>query len=184
MPGEGTDKTAFELARIFREKTLDATKFAHLCVDVQKIFAIPEIAVHIAENINPVFNRCGIVNYLIAMGSFDESGMPSGLSAFCAVNPLPGDRVVPKTRASAFGGSNIDSLLKEKGTELVAISGFAFGWCVEQTARDARQYKYETVILSDGVNNDSSHKSLRADLADRGVIFAKSRDFFAALRRA
>lgn len=182
MLAQAMDKTAFDLARLFREKALDYTKCAHLCVDVQKIFAIPEVATHIAKNINPVFNRHGIVNYLIAMGDFDESGMPVGSDAFCAVTPLPGDQVVRKTRASAFGGSNIDARLKEKGSRLVVISGFAFGWCVEQTARDARQYKYEAVILSDGVNNAPSHKSLRQELEDKGVVFAKSSDFFTALR--
>jgi len=175
-----------DLVRLFKENAVTASDCAHLCIDVQKIYDNLSTATHIADKINPVFNQLGICNYLIFQAyEVNENGLPFGSSAFNQVRPFPGDKIVRKTRSSAVGGSNIDTLLKENNSRLVAITGFAFGQCVKQTAEDIQkgQYGYHTVIFTDGVNRDPSHYSLQDEMAKKGIVFTSSQNFFEALQK-
>ncbi len=63
----------------------------------------------------------------------------------------PGDPVVRKRRYSAFthGTCELDALLRARGSDTVLIAGTLTNVCCDSTARDAMQYDYRTVMLSD-----------------------------------
>lgn len=52
---------------------------------------------------------------------------------------------------SAFGGTSLDSRLKELGTERLFIGGLATEICVFNTALDALRLGYEVMLLTDAI---------------------------------
>ena len=60
-----------------------------------------------------------------------------------------GDLQVVKQRYSAFHGTALDSVLKERGITTVVLCGITTNVCVQSTARDAWQLDYEAITLSD-----------------------------------
>jgi ureidoacrylate peracid hydrolase len=63
--------------------------------------------------------------------------------------PQPGDLVVTKHRYSAFFGTPLDSLLRQRGVRTVVVGGLTTDVCIGTTARDAFQREYNTVTLAD-----------------------------------
>lgn len=66
--------------------------------------------------------------------------------------PRPRDIVVPKTRLSGFFDTNLDSVLRSLGTEMVAFTGIATNVCVEATMRDALYRDYLCLLIEDATN--------------------------------
>lgn len=66
-----------------------------------------------------------------------------------AIVRRPGDVEVVKQRYSAFVGTPLDSILRERGLTTVIIFGITTNVCVQSTARDAWQLDYETITLAD-----------------------------------
>lgn len=64
-------------------------------------------------------------------------------------DPQPGDLVVTKHRYSAFFGTTLDSILRQRGIHAVVVTGPTTGVCVGTTARDAFQHEYNVVTLAD-----------------------------------
>ena len=56
-----------------------------------------------------------------------------------------------KTRYSAFAGTNLDSLLRERKIEKVVLVGVCTDICVLHTAVDAYNLGYEIIVPADGV---------------------------------
>lgn len=173
-----------KLRETFQQAAIGPADCAHLCVDVQNVFAEKRIAKHIAATITPAFREAAIPNYW-GFFSFDvdENGMPCGnLFSFCEVRPLPGDPVIEKEGMSTFKDTDLDNRLKQDKTRLVAITGFAFPHCVYHTALDALEKDYHVVMLTDGME---SRKGAEQDtLVEKGAIFATSQEFFNALKAA
>ena len=63
--------------------------------------------------------------------------------------PRAGDTVLQKTTVSAFGSTELDRLLKEKGIKTVIIAGLMTHACVAGGARDAAPLGYQVVVASD-----------------------------------
>lgn len=59
------------------------------------------------------------------------------------------DLWLPKPRFSAFFGTGLDQLLRERGVGLCAVAGIATNFCVLTTALDAICYDFEAVLLED-----------------------------------
>lgn len=172
--------SAGDLIKLFQAASIGPANCAHLAIDIQKCFAIKETARHIANNITPAFRKHSIPNYWVHLSDHvDENNIPIGVDAFCEVSPLPEEKVVRKTTASAFKGSNIDKLLKEKNIKLVVITGFAFNCCVKATAEDAIKNNYNVVILTDGVEQ---YGPAKFELAAKGATFANSNEFIKAIQ--
>jgi ureidoacrylate peracid hydrolase len=79
---------------------------------------------------------------------------------FYGVSPLPQDTIVNKHRYSAFTGTNLDDLLKEKHISSVIVTGVVTGVCVESTAREAFWRDYFAVVVSDccGASTRAAHE--------------------------
>jgi nicotinamidase/pyrazinamidase len=54
-------------------------------------------------------------------------------------------------RTGEVEATQLESLLRERGTERVLVAGLATDYCVKETALDARRLGFETVVLLDAV---------------------------------
>ncbi|WP_327085485.1 cysteine hydrolase [Nonomuraea sp. NBC_01738] len=66
------------------------------------------------------------------------------------IAPLPGEEVVLKRRASAFGGSDLDRLLRAQGVDSIVLTGVATSALIAATLYDAGDRDYHVTVLSDG----------------------------------
>lgn len=90
------------------------------------------------------------------------------------LDPQEGEKVVRKTRYSAFIGTDLDDILQKKGVERVVITGVMTHLCCETTARDAFMRDLEVWFVMDATATDTEvlHLgSLRA-LADGFALLA------------
>ncbi|MDB5893486.1 MAG: rutB [Rhodoferax sp.] len=69
-----------------------------------------------------------------------------------ALQPRPGDIVVPKTRYSGFFNSTLDSTLRSRGIRNLVFTGIATNVCVESTLRDAFHLEYFAAMLEDATH--------------------------------
>nr|WP_055501814.1 cysteine hydrolase [Nonomuraea pusilla] len=65
------------------------------------------------------------------------------------IEPLPGEPVVLKRRASAFSGTDLDRLLRAQGIDSIVLTGVATGAMVAAIFYDAADRDYRLTVLSD-----------------------------------
>jgi ureidoacrylate peracid hydrolase len=84
-----------------------------------------------------------------------------GFPIYPACEVLPGDKIAIKYRYSAFipHPSELDNLLRVRGIDTLLITGTTTSTCCESTARDAANWDYRTIMVSDGTadHTDSEH---------------------------
>ncbi|MBS0408980.1 MAG: cysteine hydrolase [Proteobacteria bacterium] len=68
---------------------------------------------------------------------------------FHGPTPAPGELVVPKTRYSAFHGTDLDAALKARGIDTLVVCGLTTECCVDSTVRDAFHLDYHVFVASD-----------------------------------
>lgn len=100
---------------------------------------------------------------------------PSGTwgSEFFVVAPKPGEPVIVKRRYSAFHGTDLDLLLRNRGIRTLVLAGVATNVCVETAARDAYMRDYYVVIVGDctAARDDQVHRAALANVeANFGVV--------------
>ena len=69
-----------------------------------------------------------------------------------ALKPRPEDGIVYKHRYSGFYETELDSMLKDAGINQLIITGCTTSVCVESTIRDAYFRDYQSVLLSDCID--------------------------------
>jgi ureidoacrylate peracid hydrolase len=69
-----------------------------------------------------------------------------------ALQPQPGDIVIPKPRYSAFYNTNLDSTLRARSIRTLVFTGIATNVCVESTLRDGFFLEYFGVVLHDATH--------------------------------
>jgi ureidoacrylate peracid hydrolase len=69
-----------------------------------------------------------------------------------ALEPKPGDIVLPKTRYSGFFNSQLDSILRSRGIRNIVFVGIATNVCVESTLRDGFFLEYFGIVLEDATH--------------------------------
>jgi nicotinamidase-related amidase len=90
---------------------------------------------------------------LPALASF-ERGRNPGLAAFAeGLDPLPGEPVFTKQYASAFFGTRLAELLRERGVDTLLIAGVSTSGCVRATAVDACQYGFIPLVVREAVGD-------------------------------
>jgi ureidoacrylate peracid hydrolase len=90
--------------------------------------------------------RPALAGTLLAKGTWDYAIVD-------ALQPQPGDIVIPKTRYSGFFNTNIDSVLRARGIRTLVFTGVATNVCVESSLRDAFHLEYFGVVLEDATNH-------------------------------
>ena len=84
------------------------------------------------------------------LGSMNLHG--DGFKMWPDMEVKPEDERVIKRRYSAFigGASNIEEVLRRRGTETVLITGVATNVCCDSTGRDCMMRGFRTIMVSDG----------------------------------
>lgn len=88
------------------------------------------------------------------------------------LKPAPSDFVVSKTTVGAFASSNIDSILRSLGSEVLIFVGFSTNACVDQTARVAADIGYACILVEDGCGA-STEQYHRAAIESFGRLFGR-----------
>lgn len=154
---------------------LDPATTAVVVVDVQRLFT-DMVGAPIEPPLQDVLPRIGrfvddsrtagativLVRTIIAPDAHSRSTrqwpefMRAGMAPDAAgatfdpcLNQQPGDIEVVKQRYSAFIGTRLDEILRERGIVSVVVLGLTTNVCVQSTARDAWQRDYETITLAD-----------------------------------
>ena len=76
------------------------------------------------------------------------AGTP-GIEILPALTPEPDDMVIPKTRYSAFVGTDLDARLRALGVTTLVLTGVATNVCVESTWRHGFMLDYYVVVPVD-----------------------------------
>ena len=81
--------------------------------------------------------------------------------------PLPGEKVVPKHRYSAFYNTDLETVLRCLKIEDLVIAGVMTNMCCESTARDAYYRDYRVFLPADGSGsiNEEMHLASLLNLA-------------------
>ncbi|QEC50634.1 isochorismatase family protein [Baekduia soli] len=74
-----------------------------------------------------------------------------GAAIHASVAPQHGDIVLVKRKPSAFFGTELMSLLVDRGIDTVVVTGGSTANCVRATAVDSASYNFRTVVVEDCV---------------------------------
>ena len=106
-------------------------------------------------------------------------------AAFYRVSPEEGDLVIEKHRHSAFIGTPLDRVLRDRGIRTVVVAGVQTHVCVESSLRDASARGYYVVVPGDCVGSfdrDLHDKTLRCVAMHFGEV-VESAALLASWRR-
>jgi gluconolactonase len=104
-------------------------------------FLVPEGARGLTQNA-PLFEGVLDARAMVA-GTWGAEPVP-GLEA------KPGDHIVPKMRMSAWEGTNLETILKAEGRDVIIETGAWTNMSIEHTARTGADKGYVMVIPEDG----------------------------------
>ena len=96
---------------------------------------------------------------------------------FYGVSPEDGDLTIEKHRHSAFAGTGLDQILRDRGIRTVVVAGVQTHVCVESTLRDASARGYYVVVPGDCVGSydrDLHDKTLRCVDMHFGEVVASA----------
>ncbi|MFC6236681.1 cysteine hydrolase [Longivirga aurantiaca] len=106
-------------------------------------------------------NPYGILKGVVDTNAFVKGSW--GADFVGEVSPQPGDIVLEGKRGlDAFASTNLDFILRSKGIETVALSGFLTNCCVESTMRSAYEKGFEVITLTDCVGATSAEEHTNA----------------------
>jgi ureidoacrylate peracid hydrolase len=109
-------------------------------------------------------------------GSWD-AGTPDELK------PEPSDIIVINFDSSAFSHTDLDCILRARGTKQLFLAGIATNWVVESTTRYGAELGYDITVLEDccqGFSDELHNFAIEKTLPYYATI-AKSTDFIATL---
>ena len=109
-------------------------------------------------------------------GSWD-AGLPDELK------PEPGDIIVINFDSSAFSHTDLDVILRVRGTKRLFLAGIATNWVVESTTRYGAELGYDITVLEDccqGFSDELHDFAIEKTLPYYATIM-KSADFIATL---
>jgi nicotinamidase-related amidase len=103
-----------------------------------------------------------------------------------AVAPQPGDVLVTKRRVSAFTGSDLDVVLRARGTGHLVLTGIATSGVVLSTLRQAADMDYRLTVLADGCldADPEVHQVLLGKVFPRQAEVTSIADWTAGLQSA
>ncbi len=145
-----------------------AKKVALLVIDIQKEFFKN------TETKKSLENALEYINYTI--GKFREANQPvvfvsdeeadqgvgsEGYELYEELDYNPEDIHISKKYCNSFWQTELEAKLREMGTEMVVICGFAAEYCVYGTYNGAMERGFEAVILQHGIASpNEKHKDM------------------------
>jgi ureidoacrylate peracid hydrolase len=145
----GGDMTAIERAIGKLDDTIRHARKAGIPVIFLRIVQSPETNSEAWESLEPEAGP-----RLVVAGSW-------GADYYPPIGPAEGELEIVKHRHSGFVATPLDLALRSRGIKTVVLGGVASNVCVEATARDAADYDYYVVVLSDasGAVRDELHEA-------------------------
>ena len=118
--------------------------------------------VHAPITFQPGYYEISEHPYGILKGVVDSTAFVKGewgADIVDALTPQAGDIVVEGKRGlDTFATTNLDFILRARGIDTIAISGFLTNCCVESTMRTGYEKGYQVITLSDCVAATSSEE--------------------------
>jgi ureidoacrylate peracid hydrolase len=145
----GGDMSAIERAIGKLDDTIGQARKAAIPVIFLRIVQSPKTNSEAWESLEPEEGP-----RLVVAGSW-------GADYYPPIGPAEGDLEIVKHRHSGFVATSLDLALRSRGIKTVVLGGVASNVCVEATARDAADYDYYVVVLSDasGAVRDELHEA-------------------------
>lgn len=132
-------------------------KIGFLVIDLQPVHleGVQQSAIdHAVEHINYVSDMLR-ANGQVVIHIQDIEGMDdSNKEAFKTIPEVQmkdSDLIVTKEFANSFWKTELEQILRDRGVELLILSGFAAEHCVLFTYNGARERGFNTVILQNGI---------------------------------
>lgn len=100
---------------------------------------------HKSNALKTMRQRPELQGTLLAKGGWDYALVD-------ALQPQPGDIVLPKPRYSGFFNTPLDSILRSRGIRHLVFTGIATNVCVESTLRDGFFLEYFGIVLEDATH--------------------------------
>jgi ureidoacrylate peracid hydrolase len=88
-----------------------------------------------------------------------------------ALTPLPGDRVIRKTRYSGFCRTELEHVLRAADIRYLLFTGIATNVCVESTARDAYFSEFWPILVEDAMGHSGPDFNRQATLWNFEHVF-------------
>jgi nicotinamidase-related amidase len=109
-------------------------------------------------------------------GSWD-AGLPDELK------PEPNDIIVINFDSSAFSHTDLDAILRARGTKQLVLAGIATNWVVESTTRYGAELGYDITVLEDCCQGftDELHDFAMKNTLPYYATIMKSADFISTL---
>jgi nicotinamidase-related amidase len=102
-----------------------------------------------------------------------ERGVHPELTGFVAgLEPMAGEPVITKQYASAFFGTPLSTMLRERGIDTLLISGVSTSGCIRATAVDCCQHGFVPAVVRDAVG-DRAPGPHEANLFDLQAKYAE-----------
>jgi nicotinamidase-related amidase len=102
-----------------------------------------------------------------------ERGVHPELTGFVSeLEPMTGEPVITKQYASAFFGTPLATMLRERGIDTLLISGVSTSGCIRATAVDCCQYGFVPAVVRDAVG-DRAPGPHEANLFDLQAKYAE-----------
>lgn len=101
-----------------------------------------------------------------------------GAAIIPELTPREGERLLLKTRNSAFCRTSLESQLRSLGVERVVIAGTQYPNCIRATANDAMSLDFETVVVVDccsAKDDDVAYANVK-DMINMGIRCVSSTD--------
>lgn len=112
-----------------------------------------------------------------------ERGVHPELTGFVSgLEPVAGERVITKQYASAFFGTPLAAILRDRGIDTLLISGVSTSGCIRATAVDCCQYGFVPAVVRDAVGDRAPgpHEANLFDLQAKYaevISLARARDY-------
>jgi maleamate amidohydrolase len=148
---------------------------------MERLPAIERLLGAAREAAIPVFHSMGIVKPDLSdvglwKGTAKREGRCQidgswGAEIVASLAPLSGERVIRKTRPSAFFGTDLDVRLAESGVDTLIVAGASMSGCVRATVVDAFSYDYRVSVVRECVV-DRSEQLVERNLFDVDAKYA------------
>jgi nicotinamidase-related amidase len=101
-----------------------------------------------------------------------------GAAVIDGLTPLTGEYIIPKTRMSAFIGTDLDLILRNLKITHLVVTGIQTPNCIRTTVFDAIAYNYHVILVGEavGAKNEAIHAANLLDIANAGVRIVRTED--------
>lgn len=154
---------AFTRGTLASERTGDALAAAAEMLRTARAIGVEVIHMHVVfddvEEIGTVWRAKGSRLVACVRGA-------DGAPIDDRVAPVEGERVIEKTRASAFFGTSLHEILRERGVDSLVVCGTSTSGCVRATVVDGAALDYRITVVAEAVDDraEDSHNATLVDL--------------------